>query len=328
MQYLDRLYGPIAIDVPIVRELVYTPAFQRLKEINQYGGVNFVYPDRYQVSRFEHSLGVWHVLRTLGARLDVQLAGLLHDLGHTAFSHMVDQATDSREENFHEQYVNRIPGIAEIGEILARERIRLKPIDQYSEIKVPMPGIGADRFDYALRDYVAGTNARAEFGLQALADLSIRNGRLVFRSLPVAAEFAELGLQAMWEVIYAPHVAAVYQALIDMLRVGMREKFIGIDELFTTDRAVLDLLLKRAERFPKYCSQIFSRKFEVVPGTAKEFDFKHIKAKVRIFDPDIWVDGTIRTLSEISADFRDRKAAMQTRFEHRQKGEFFKIIFV
>ena len=39
---------------------------------------------------FEHSLGVYLLLRRLGADRREQVAGLLHDISHTAFSHAVD----------------------------------------------------------------------------------------------------------------------------------------------------------------------------------------------------------------------------------------------
>lgn len=99
MKIHDRLYNEITVDDPIIESLINTKPFQRLKEINQYGGVNFFFPDRYQVSRYQHSLGVYHVLKGIGADLDVQVAGLLHDIGHTAFSHMYDMALATHTED-------------------------------------------------------------------------------------------------------------------------------------------------------------------------------------------------------------------------------------
>ena len=58
MEFSDNVYGVIKIEDSIIQALVNTPAFQRLKGINQYGGVNLIYPDRFQVSRFDHWIGV------------------------------------------------------------------------------------------------------------------------------------------------------------------------------------------------------------------------------------------------------------------------------
>lgn len=62
---------------------------QRLKGISQ-----FRIPDKYyfkdNYSRFEHSIGVMVLLGKLGASQEEQIAGLLHDVSHKAFSHVYD----------------------------------------------------------------------------------------------------------------------------------------------------------------------------------------------------------------------------------------------
>ena len=54
------------------------------------------------VTRFEHSLGVHVLLGRLAADLKQQVAGLLHDISHTAFSHAVDFLVTSDEQDHHE----------------------------------------------------------------------------------------------------------------------------------------------------------------------------------------------------------------------------------
>jgi len=79
MNFNDRIFGEIKIDDQLILDLINTPSFQRLKRINQYGGVNLIYPT-YQVSRFEHSIGVWWILKSLNTGVEIQVAGLLHDI--------------------------------------------------------------------------------------------------------------------------------------------------------------------------------------------------------------------------------------------------------
>src|SRR5437763_554061 len=86
------------------------PAFQRLRRIRQLAWTDYVYPGAMH-TRFEHSLGVMHTATLLydsirersaeilkrdlayndaGLKRDRQLvrfASLLHDLGHSPFSH-------------------------------------------------------------------------------------------------------------------------------------------------------------------------------------------------------------------------------------------------
>jgi HD superfamily phosphohydrolase len=95
------------------RETIEQPAFQRLRRIRQLAWTDLVYPGAMH-TRFEHSLGVMHTATLLydsiveksadvlmeqlaytkeGLDRDrqlVRLACLLHDVGHTPFSHSAE----------------------------------------------------------------------------------------------------------------------------------------------------------------------------------------------------------------------------------------------
>lgn len=94
-----------------------SPEFSRLRRIKQLGLVHYVYPSAVH-TRFEHSVGVMHLAGKVAEHLNrkypglvssrqielLQLAGLFHDAGHTAFSHLMDyileeNREDAREEN-------------------------------------------------------------------------------------------------------------------------------------------------------------------------------------------------------------------------------------
>ena len=79
-------------------KLVDTPAYQRLRWVKQLGPTNLVYPGANH-TRHEHSMGTCHVVGKMADSIGlnsydkqlVSVAGLLHDLGHTAFSHLGDE---------------------------------------------------------------------------------------------------------------------------------------------------------------------------------------------------------------------------------------------
>lgn len=106
----DCIYGYINIP-DLCLKFIDTPEFQRLRRVRQLGMVHYVYPSAVH-TRFEHSLGVMHlagkVVDQLRLTVDIsdrtknliQLAGLYHDIGHFAYSHLFDTFLSRQEEDF------------------------------------------------------------------------------------------------------------------------------------------------------------------------------------------------------------------------------------
>ena len=151
----DRVYGKYEIQEPVIVELINTDSIQRLKDIHQFGMPQRFYPFP-GYSRYEHSLGVMLTLKELGADLEEQVAGLLHDVSHTAFSHTVDWVVGSREkEDFQDKNLKTIITNSDIPGILMRHGIdtnRITEHDNYPLLERPAPYLCADRVDYTLRE--------------------------------------------------------------------------------------------------------------------------------------------------------------------------------
>lgn len=117
----DPLWNTIRLDPAAVR-IIDTPAFQRLRYIRQLGFAHLVYPGATH-TRFDHALGVYHLtktaLRLLRSRAEsdpsvvlpesvwddaglVPYAALLHDIGHYAFSHALEELETDRLPGDHE----------------------------------------------------------------------------------------------------------------------------------------------------------------------------------------------------------------------------------
>jgi hypothetical protein len=116
----DPLWGTITLD-PTARAVVDSAAFQRLRYIRQLGLAHLVYPGAHH-SRFDHALGVYHLMRRAidgmearGAleavepveRRLVPLAGLLHDVGHYPFSHALEELDEPLIPGHHESLTGR-----------------------------------------------------------------------------------------------------------------------------------------------------------------------------------------------------------------------------
>ena len=104
MKINDLVYGEEEIGEQVLIELINSSAIQRLKEISQFG-LPEEYHHRKVFSRYAHSVGVLILLRRLGADLDEQIAGLLHDVSHTAFSHVIDWVLENSEENYQDKII-------------------------------------------------------------------------------------------------------------------------------------------------------------------------------------------------------------------------------
>jgi HD superfamily phosphohydrolase len=99
----DPLYGYIDLDDYLL-EIIDTPEFQRLRNIKQLGCAFYVFPSATH-SRFEHSLGVSYLSGVFIKKIKekhpelnitdtdikrIKIAGLIHDLGHSCYSHFFD----------------------------------------------------------------------------------------------------------------------------------------------------------------------------------------------------------------------------------------------
>ena len=153
MQIEDQIYGSFELQ-PLFRDLIQTRLFQRLKGIHQ-GGAIIIADPSITLTRYEHSIGVMLLIKKLGGSLEEQVAGLLHDLSHTAFSHLVDYVLDYENEDYHEQIFAIYLSDPEIVEILNRHGLDYRQfldLEQFSVLDYPMPSLCADRIDYTLRD--------------------------------------------------------------------------------------------------------------------------------------------------------------------------------
>ncbi|MFB6266819.1 MAG: HD domain-containing protein [Halodesulfurarchaeum sp.] len=89
--------------------LMDTPPVQRLRRVSQLGTVSLVYPSANH-TRFEHSLGVYHLasraldhLGIEGRRAEeVRAAAILHDVGHGPFSHNLEDLIHRHTGRYHD----------------------------------------------------------------------------------------------------------------------------------------------------------------------------------------------------------------------------------
>jgi len=161
----DPIYGFITIPNELIFDIIQHPYFQRLRRVSQMGLTYLVYPGAHH-TRFHHALGCMHlmskaiqVLRFKGISISeeeataLQLAILLHDIGHGPFSHAMEHSIV--EEITHEEI-----SLAFMKELNMEFNGELTLAIQIFEGKHPKPffyqlissQLDMDRSDYLKRD--------------------------------------------------------------------------------------------------------------------------------------------------------------------------------
>ncbi|MBM7602580.1 HD superfamily phosphohydrolase [Metabacillus crassostreae] len=69
----DEIYGIFEVD-SVLEELILSDPIQRLKGIHQ-GGASYLVNEKWNVTRFDHSIGVMLLIRKLGGTVEEQLQG-------------------------------------------------------------------------------------------------------------------------------------------------------------------------------------------------------------------------------------------------------------
>ena len=149
----DPLWNNIRLE-PEALAVIDTPAFQRLRYVRQLGHAFLVYPGATH-TRFEHALGTYHLACRATKDPHIQLAALLHDIGHYPFSHALEEAGLPRHEVLAARHLQTGPLAATL-ERIGAPAATLLPLIQGTSAS-PLAGLVAgsldvDKLDYLSRD--------------------------------------------------------------------------------------------------------------------------------------------------------------------------------
>jgi hypothetical protein len=306
MRWRDRVYGKVSIEDPEILDLISCPTFERLKGVKQAGPSSLAFPFK-DVTRYEHSLGVFILLRRLRAPRREQVAGLLHDISHTAFSHAVDFVITSREQDHHEQLKPLMLHRADMKRALAR--LGYSPREFYDDsiyplLEQPIPLLCADRLDYFLRDGLACGVVTSDFAVRMLGCLRIADKRMVLSDVAIAREATRLFETMNREWWASPVEAFIYNEFADALNEGMRLGVLDRDDLMTKDALVLAKLdASGSRKIAKKLDTI--RNFR--PESARGY-VPRIVPKERWLDPPVQLNGSVQPLSAVMAKKGSRRA--------------------
>ncbi|MEK4023550.1 HD domain-containing protein [Sporosarcina sp. FSL W7-1283] len=175
--FKDPVHRYIHVRDRVIWDVINTREFQRLRRIRQLGTTYLVFHGA-EHSRFQHSLGVYEIVRRIiddgfsgraewneEQRLVTLCAALLHDLGHGPFSHAFEKVFNLDHEHFTQEI---LLGQTEVHEVLSRVSpdfpqkvadVINKTYPDKLVVSLISSQIDADRMDYLQRDaYYTGVS--------------------------------------------------------------------------------------------------------------------------------------------------------------------------
>lgn len=296
MKYVDIIHGEVEIVDDVVIDIMNTTVFQRLRGIDQAGYFQVYFPGTEQ-SRFEHSVGCYLLLKKFGASIEEQIAGLLHDISHSAFSHTADYVFEGgrgADHNYQDDIFETFVRQTEIPDILERYGFWVDYILDESNFPLQetnLPDLCADRIDYSLRGAVVFDVATVTEVDELLEHLQVIDNRWVFDEYESARKYAEI-FKELNDVYYSGKEAvAMHSRTSNWIKYAIDKKYITQEELFVTDAEVIKQI-----NIHKATDEILKRLWQnmnnpkIILGEKEDDGIREVVVKSRIVDP-LFTDG-------------------------------------
>jgi uncharacterized protein len=225
----DPVYGFTTIPDELIYDLIQHPYFQRLRRIRQLGLTDYVYPGAVH-TRFHHALGALHLmtlaidcLRTKGIEITVeeaqaaQIAILLHDIGHSPFSHALERKfLNSSHEDISLQFMQNLNETYR-GQLNEAIRIFSNQHPKTFLSQLVSGQLDVDRMDYLNRDSFFTGVAEGVIGYERIIKmLSVVNNQLVVeaKGLYTVEKFLHSRRIMYWQVYLHKTVLAAEKMLV------------------------------------------------------------------------------------------------------------------
>lgn len=245
----DPVYGFITIPAGLIFDLIEHPYFQRLRNIKQMGMAYLVYPGAIH-TRFHHAIGAMHLmgmaietLRGKGHEITVEeeeavnVAILLHDIGHGPFSHALEHTivegishehiSSLLMNNLNRQFGNKLELALEV----FNNRYHKPFLHQLVSSQ-----LDCDRMDYLSRDSFFTGVSEGIIGFDRIIKmLNVSNGQLVVEEKAIYSieKFLIARRLMYWQVYLHKTSVSAEHMLVNILK---RAKFLAShgEDLFAT----------------------------------------------------------------------------------------------
>jgi len=285
-----------------ITQIIKHPSFQRLKNIwiSTYG---YLFELKRNSTRYEHSLGVYLLLKHFNATKEEQVAGLIHDISHTALSHVSTYAFQGRYTGteFHELQHNKFVKTSGLSELLVKLGYDVETLlhnKSHTLLDNELPDICADRIDYALRDGLHLQILSRQQVQQVLDGLKIYKNEFVFTNVDAAFTYS-LNFYLLNLMFYgSPTEAHFNNDFGNLVKYAVKNNILKESDWFTDD-VYLTNKLKRSKdsKIIKWLEK-YNNNLVVYEDTETP-DIVFPK-KLRVVDPKILKGNKLYKLSKLS----------------------------
>ncbi|ATP40762.1 hypothetical protein CSE16_12270 [Solibacillus sp. R5-41] len=319
----EKLYGEFEIE-KVLEDLILSKPVQRLKGIHQ-GGASYLVNEKWNETRYDHSVGVMLLIKKLGGSLEEQIAGLLHDVSHTAFSHVVDFVFDNKNEDYHETIFNSVIINSEIPSILEKYHYRYEDIlfddSKWTLLEQPAPELCADRVDSTLRDM-------HEYGQISLIDvqtflnnLVVIEGKMYLQNIEIAEWFVKTYYKEVIDFFMDPLNIYGNDTLAKTLKLSLEKEFINLDDFLGEDDDLIQHIKSSKDKEIQDHIRRLNQNVKVKEDTTN-YNL-HRKNKVRLIDPSVFNGNELIRASLLSERVREMN---KRAYEKATRGMYVKII--
>jgi len=239
----DHIYGTIAVSER-VSKLLNSKLVSRLKGVHQ-NGTNYLVDPQQSTTRYEHCVGALALTQLLGGDESKQIAALLHDISHTAFSHVIDLVFEKGEQNYHDLMRDKFLRSQDAMQAINECAITPSELACESIAMVKGKGLNVDRLDYAIRDLLAVNRIYQPEYSSILNNLVVdEDGEIKCKNLDTARLVFNKFIEANKEIYFHPRAEVAAVAMASILKSLLRQGHLTEEDFFSTDAALIAKILE------------------------------------------------------------------------------------